>query len=121
MRPPRQVITALAAQRPRCVPVAPPLHPSCRAAADALRELVGRATAGQLAVLAGKVGARMEARNAVDLALLHYVYTLRDLRDLRGLCGYLAEKHAARPAQARALLERLAAVLQEILDAKGTL
>jgi hypothetical protein len=125
MRAPRTIKPAAtrAAARPRCVPPATPLHASCSEAAAALRGLVERATVAQLAALAAKVGARMEAAGpkALDIALLHHVYTLRDIRDCRGLCSYLAEKHAARPATAKATLERLAAVLQEILDAKGTL
>ena len=125
MRLPRQLKPAAtsAAARPRCVPSATPLHASCTAAADALRALVGRATVSQLAALAAKVGARMEAAGpkAFDIALLHHVYTLRDLPDCRGLFSYLAEKHAAKPATAAATLERLAAILAEIIAAKGTL
>jgi hypothetical protein len=125
MRPPRQLkpSPATAAARPRCVPPAVPLHATCIPAADALRDLVESATVAQLSALAAKVGARMEAAGpkAFDIALLHHVYTLRDLPDCRGLCSYLAEKHAARPATAAATIERLAAILAEILAAKGAL
>ncbi len=124
MRLPRQLkpVSTSVAARPRCVPPPVAIPNCCAPAVDALRERVERATPEQLAVLASKVGARMEqaGAKAFDIAFLHQLYVLRDLRHCRALAGYLAGKYADKPATAVATLVRLVQILDEILAAKGT-